>query len=128
MDKEEAKRIISNIDRAWRNFSQKEYVALEMAIKALSSSEKMNKWIPVSEDLPKDFGTYLITLENGDVCKCGFNPDFIDEEHENGAFTYYQEYFDPATLGLIDGEEEAVNAIAWMPFEPYEPQEGREKE
>ena len=55
MDKEEAKQIISDIDRAWRNFSQKEYVALEMAIKALSS----------------------------DVCKCGFNPDFIDEEHEN---------------------------------------------
>ena len=76
-------------------------------------------WIPVSERLPEDFGTYLITLEGGDVCKCEFNPDFIDEEHENGAFTYYHEYFDPATLGLIDGEEEVVDAIAWMPFEPY---------
>lgn len=83
---------------------------------------KADRWIPVSEDLPKEYGTYLITLENGDVCKCGFNPDFIDEEHENGAFTYYHEYFDPATLGLIDGEEEAVDAIAWMPFKPYEPQ------
>ena len=81
------------------------------------------EWIPVSKDLPKDFGTYLITLESGDVCKCEFNPDFIDEEHENGAFTYYHQYFDPATLGLIDGEDEAVDAIAWMPFEPYDPQE-----
>ena len=27
----------------------------------------------------------------------------------------------------IDGEEEAVDAIAWMPFEPYEPQESEDK-
>ena len=96
------------------------------AIKALEQEPKTGHWIPVSKDLPKDFGTYLITLESGDVCKCEFNPDFIDEEHENGAFTYYHQYFDPATLGLIDGEDEAVDAIAWMPFEPYEPQEGSE--
>lgn len=85
------------------------------------------RWIPVSERLPEDFGTYLITLEGGDVCKCEFNPDFIDEEHENGAFTYYHQYFDQATLGMIDEEEEAVDAIAWMPFEPYKA-EGSEKE
>ena len=89
---------------------------------------KFGTWIPVSERLPKDFGVYLITLEGGDVCKCEFNPDFIDEEHENGAFTYYHQYFDPATLGLIDGEDEAVDAIAWMPFEPYDPQESEDKE
>ena len=96
---------------------------LEDAIKALPPVEPKTGWIPVSEDLPKDFGTYLITLEGGDVCKCEFNPDFIDEEHENGAFTYYHQYFDQATLGMIDEEEEAVDAIAWMPFEPYDPQE-----
>ena len=87
---------------------------------------KTGHWIPVSERLPEDFGLYLITLENGDVCQCEFNPDFIDEEHENGAFTYYHQYFDGATLGMIDEEEEAVDAIAWMPFEPYEPQESEE--
>lgn len=86
----------------------------------------VSRWIPVSERLPEDFGLYLITLENGDVCQCEFNPDFIDEEHENGAFTYYHQYFDGATLGMIDEEEEAVDAIAWMPFEPYEPQESEE--
>jgi len=89
---------------------------------------KTGHWIPVSERLPEDFGLYLITLENGDVCQCEFNPDFIDEEHENGAFTYYHQYFDGATLGMIDEEEEAVDAIAWMPFEPYEPQESEGKE
>ena len=73
----------------------------------------------IFQRLPEDFDTYLITLESGDVCKCEFNPDFIDEEHENGAFTYYHQYFDQATLGMIDEEEEAVDAIAWMPFEPY---------
>ncbi len=97
-------------------------------LKELKQLREQTQWIPVSENLPKDFGTYLITLENGDVCKCEFNPDFIDEEHENGAFTYCHQYFDPATLGLIDEEEEAVDAIAWMPFEPYEPQEESEDE
>ena len=35
MTREEAKQIISDIDHAWRNFSQEEYIALDMAIKAL---------------------------------------------------------------------------------------------
>ena len=94
----------------------------------LEKAEQEPKWIPVSKRLPEDFGLYLITLENGDVCQCEFNPDFIDEEHENGAFTYYHQYFDYATLGMIDEEEEAVDAIAWMQFEPFEPQERSEKE
>ena len=92
-------------------------------LKELKQLREQTRWVPVSKDLPKDFGTYLITLENGDVCKCEFNPDFIDEEHENGAFTYYHQYFDQASLGMIDEEEEAVDAIAWMPFEPYDPHE-----
>lgn len=83
-------------------------------------------WIPVSERLPENLGTYLITLENGDVCKCEFNPDYIDEEHDKGAFTYYHDYFDNYTLGLIDSEEIAVDAIAWMPFEPYRESEDKE--
>ena len=79
-----------------------------------------SRWIPVTERLPEDFGTYLITLENGDVCKCDFNPDFWDEDNNReGAFTYYHQYFDSETLGMFDEEEEAVDAIAWMPFEPY---------
>ena len=116
--------------------------ALEMAIKALEAPPNDNwegyskrlwksayergkadaeqRWIPVSERLPEDFGTYLITLENGDVCQCDFNPDFWDEDNNReGAFTYYHQYFDQATLGMIDEEEETVDAIAWMPFEPY---------
>lgn len=90
--------------------------ALDMATKALAQT----RWIPVSERLPKEFDTYLITLEDGVVCQCGFNPDFWDEDNNReGAFTYYRQYFDQETLGLIDEEEEAVDAIAWMPFEPY---------
>lgn len=38
--------------------------ALDMAIEALSGSEKLNRWIPVSEKLPSD-GKYLVT--RGDV-------------------------------------------------------------
>lgn len=78
------------------------------------------RWIPVTERLPEDFGTYLITLENGDVCKCDFNPDFWDEDNNReGAFTYHHQCFDSETLGMIGEEEEVVDAIAWMPFEPY---------
>lgn len=77
------------------------------------------RWIPVSERLPEDFGTYLITLENGDVCGCDFNPDYIDEEHDKGAFTYYHDYYDNYTLALIDSEECVVDAIAWRTLEPY---------
>ena len=86
---------------------------------ALPSVTPQSRWFPVSERLPENLGTYLITLENGDVFKCEFNPDYIDEEHDKGAFTYYHDYFDNYTLGLIDSEEIAVDAIAWMPFEPY---------
>ena len=35
MTREEAIKTLSDIDKAWRNFSKEEYVALEMAIKAL---------------------------------------------------------------------------------------------
>ena len=144
MTKEEAKSFLINISYKFGNMAieyltekdgEKMREAVDICIQEAFEEgkhdgylhAKADCWIPVSKRLPKDFGTYLITLENGDVCKCGFNPYFIDEEHENGAFTYYHEYFDPATLGLIDGEEEAVDAIAWMPFEPYEPQEGSGK-
>ena len=87
-----------------------------------SVSPQQTRWIPASERLPEESGWYLITLENGDICQCEFNPDYWDEDNNRaGAFTYYHQYFDPATLGMIDEEEIAVDAIAWMPFEPYVP-------
>lgn len=43
MTREEAKQIISDIDKAYRNFTADEYKALEMAIKALHDVGKYRK-------------------------------------------------------------------------------------
>lgn len=119
MAKEEAKSFLIDISYKLGNMAV-EYLTEKDGEKMREAIETLEqRWIPVSERLPEDFGTYLITLENGDVCKCEFNPDYIDEEHDKGAFTYYHDYFDNYTLALIDSEEIAVDAIAWMPFEPY---------
>lgn len=77
-------------------------------------------FIPVSEGLPKKRDEYLITLENGDVFDCEFDPNFIDEEHENGAFVYYSLCHDPKTLAVVGVEKEAVDdVVAWMPFKKW---------
>lgn len=54
------------------------------------------RWIPVSERPPKDFGKYYVTLKDGDVRIFDFNPD---------------SWIDRALL--------CMSAVAWMPFEPY---------
>lgn len=40
VSKEEAIEIISNIDKAWRNFTKEEYIALEMALESLKAEEE----------------------------------------------------------------------------------------
>lgn len=45
MTREEVIKVLSDIDHAWRNFSQEEYVALEIAIKALKQEPETGYWI-----------------------------------------------------------------------------------
>ena len=71
-------------------------------ISVLPSVTPKAKWIPVSERLPKDFGTYLITLKSGDVCLCDFDPDFLG---------------DRVSLGVV--------ATAWMPLKLYKTESER---
>lgn len=40
LTKEEAIEILSNIDKAWRNFTKEEYIALEMALESLKAEEE----------------------------------------------------------------------------------------
>lgn len=90
--------------------------AHEMAIELLERT----RWIPISERLPEKHGDYLVTLENGDVFNCYFNPDYCYDGHDNGAFTYTQEYFDNKTIGSLGSEEIVFDGVvAWMPYEPY---------
>ena len=44
--------------------------ALDMAIKAL----EMQRWIPVSERLPEDFGTYLVCTDGGYITTILYEP------------------------------------------------------
>lgn len=78
------------------------------------------RWIPCSERMPEKHGDYLVTIENGDVFNCYFNPDYCYDGYDNGAFTYTQEHFDHETMGSLGAEEFAYDGVvAWMSYEPY---------
>lgn len=88
--------------------------------KAITYCRDKMGWIPVSERLPKKHGDYLVTIENGDVFNCYFNPDYCYDGYDNGAFTYTQEYFDHETMGSLGSEEFVFDGVvAWMSYEPY---------
>ena len=64
MTKEEkAINVLSNIDHAWRNFSQEEYVTLEMAIKALSQINDIKAIINSPMHLQEDVLRYQMICE-----------------------------------------------------------------
>lgn len=77
------------------------------------------RWIPVSERLPEEDGEYLLW---GKVIEDEENYIFIgDYDSCAEAFGYWQNYYDPSTLGYVDGELlEYASVIAWMPLpKPY---------
>lgn len=97
--------------------------ALDMAIKALSSSEKPNKWIPCSERLPEDHKDVLICLSSDQICI--------------GCYNSHRLPFSNNVIGW--GANYAHNwcskdVLAWMPLPlPYQPEiptgsEGSDKE
>lgn len=99
--------------------------ALEMAIKAL---EQEPRWIPVSERLPEEEGTYLLwgKLTDYEDYYC-FIGDY-DEGCEQ--FGYWEQQFDSNTLGCL-GEEffEYECVIAWMPLpQPYKAESEEEND
>ena len=78
--------------------------AVRMAIKALSSSEKPNKWIPVSEMLPEIHQDVILSLRSLDI-EIGFRA-----EKEPYFYCYDT---DICYIELQD-------VLAWMPLlEPY---------
>lgn len=75
--------------------------ALEMAIKALSSSENPNKWIPCSERLPEIHQDVILSLRNLDI-EVGFRAETEPDFYCHGY------YIEPKSV------------LAWMPLpEPY---------
>ena len=100
------------------DYSEEEHTAMMMAIEALRSSEKPNKWIPVSQP-PEKSGGYLVSMRcvtHDVVAIASYATDLhkVDEydfpKHEAGWYNYDSEY----------GYYELDDVVAWMPSpEPY---------
>lgn len=119
MKKEVAKREIESLDYYLQNhtddYSEESHTAMMMAVDALSSSEKSNKWIPVSEQ-PKNKMSCLV------YGKMHFVPDHVDEK--DWYYDYSIGYYKPKYGWTIRGDMEV---LAWMPLpKPYDPQERSE--
>lgn len=83
---------------------------MDVLEKQMSSSEKPDKWIPVSERLPEKDGQYLITVKYKHV-----NDSYEDVYAEHGE--WHDGRWDMFCFGHC-GEVEGI--IAWMPLpEPY---------
>ena len=105
MKSETARREIESLDYYLQNhtndYSEESHTAMMMAIDALSSSEKPNKWIPVSKRLPEKYTYTLWCASSGYVRSDYFNGEFWE-----------------------DAKKYCYEVIAWMPLpKPYEPQE-----
>ena len=105
MTREGATNILKTLKSYYNDKSEDSYVgfddednrALDMAIKALSSSENPNKWIPVWERLPDKYAHTLWCASSGYVRSDYFNGEFWE-----------------------DAEKYCYEVIAWMPLpEPY---------
>ena len=84
-------------------FLEENYIALDMAIKAL---EQDPKWIPVSEELPNKEGYYLCSVRYMYPPYNFFEPEKV-------------KYMDDVTIQKFDGEFN-IEVKAWMPLpEPY---------
>ena len=135
MKNETARREIESLDYYLQNhtddYSEESHTAMMMAMDALSSSEKPNKWIPVSERLPELNRPLLVTTyhrvyyghlisESGNYGYPIFRIHGLGDKNRD----WVQETMshEPYSLGRID---------AWMYLdipEPYkvEPQESEE--
>ena len=86
----------------------------------------MSEWIPVNERLPEESGEYLVRPSDGvledysDFSEVMIMPYDADCE----AFGWWNEVYDPVTLGYVDSNFDEYEVVAWMPLpEPYKEQE-----
>ena len=111
MKEEVAKREIESLDYYLQNhtndYSEESHTAMMMAVDALNSSEKLNKWIPVSKRLPEENGRYLCT---------------VGTDYRNPREMYYEpKGKNNRTWTSLDRTYvEDCFVIAWMPLpQPY---------
>ena len=94
------------------------------SVKKLPHVTPTQRWISVSERLPKEDGEYLLF---GKIDEDEENYIFIGEYDSCGEqFGIWQEQFDRTTLGCLGSEFfEYSSVIAWQPLpKPYEEKKG----
>ena len=80
-----------------------------LAVEALNAG----KWIPVSERLPDQDGSYLVIDEYGNM----FNSTFDGSCGDNGEFGEWNAIYDQHTLGYLDSEWNSYSGIThWRPL------------
>lgn len=115
MTREQARREIDSLDFYLQNhtddYGEESHTAMMMAKDALSSSEKPNKWIPVSERVPEDEEEVLCFLGSEEMAVLFLRNDWGQNEWVDGGFA----------TGSYD-------VIAWMPLPGLYKAESEDKE
>ena len=79
---------------------------VERVVNALiDNGVTVQEWISVNDRLPEGMDRVLVLFENGGIMDAQYE-GCIDDESRFGT---YREYYDPDTLGFVDGE--------WIPYE-----------
>lgn len=93
--------------------------ARDMAITALEGKDiDVPTWIPfTAETMPKEDGEYFVLYddeyaEDYDTGRVGVADFYVDCE----AFGYWQERYDPVTLGFVDSDFVEIKVKKWMPI------------
>lgn len=88
-------------------------IGLRMAVETIESQPKTGEWVPVSERLPEEYGSYLIAWHH-------INKEL--KAQQNGKH-YYEicEYSpDEGWLSYYEQSPEGYEVVAWQPLpEPY---------
>lgn len=87
--------------------------------------QEQDRWIPMTEALPKEDGDYLVTYESGYAEDYGLDPIGIAPfEVDCEGFGIWQESFDPVSLGSLGSDWVDIQVTAWRPLpEPYKAEE-----
>lgn len=129
MTKEENLKWLDVEIRTWESECQSKHPIKEALYAARKALEQESRWIPVSEDLPKDIKPVQITWKNNDPAT--YYQDikgkhFTGTAHyKDGKWYWYSDVTEDflAEYGRCDICEfdSAIEVVAWMPMpEPYE--------
>lgn len=85
---------------------------------ALGKDTNVPTWIPfTAETMPKEDGEYFVLYddkyaEDYDTGRVGVADFYVDCE----AFGYWQERYDPVSLGFVDSDFIEIKVKKWMPI------------